>query len=167
MNVLKLNIFSNLLASLVLLFTPFAMVQAEDAAKGEVGLVTCEYIPGSKVNLLIHSSASFNCVFDHGGVKDYYDGEAGIGLGLDLQWTDQSTMTYTVMASTGMDRDWSTALTGTYTGGKASAAFGVGLGAAVLIGGGDESVALVPLAIEGGTGLGAAAGIGYLSLQNK
>ena len=161
-----MNIFPGLLVSLVLILTPLAVVQADDA-KGEVGVITCKYIPGSKVNLLIHSSASFNCIFDHGGVQDAYDGEAGIGLGLDLQWTDQSTMAYTVMSSTGQDKDWSTALNGTYTGGKASAAFGVQLGAAALIGGGDDSVGLVPLALEGGTGLGAAAGIGYLSLQNK
>lgn len=166
MKALKMNIFSGLLVSLVLILTPFAEVQADDA-KGEVGVITCKYIPGSKVNLLIHSSASFNCVFDHGGVQDAYNGEAGIGLGLDLQWTDQSTMAYTVMSSTGVDKDWSTALNGTYTGGKASAAFGVQLGAAALIGGGDDSVGLVPLALEGGTGFGAAAGIGYLSLKNK
>lgn len=166
MKALNMNIFSGLLVSLVLILSPFTMVQADDA-KGEVGIITCKYIPGSKVNLLIHSSASFNCVFEHSGVKDSYDGEAGIGLGLDLQWTDQSTMAYTVMSSTGTDKDWSTALNGTYTGGKASAAFGVGLGAAVLIGGGDDSIGLVPLAVESGTGLGATAGIGYLSLQNK
>lgn len=166
MKALNMNIFSGLLVSLVLILTPFAEVQADDA-KGEVGVITCKYIPGSKVNLLIHSSASFNCVFDHGGVQDAYNGEAGIGLGLDLQWTDQSTMAYTVMSSTGVDKDWSTALNGTYTGGKASAAFGVQLGAAALIGGGDDSVGLVPLALEGGTGFGAAAGIGYLSLKNK
>ena len=166
MKVLNMNNFKSLLACLVLVFAPIAMVQAEDA-KGEIGVVKCDYIPGSKVNLLIHSSASFNCVFEHGGVKDHYDGEAGIGLGLDLQWTEQSTMAYTVMASTGMDTDWSVALNGTYTGGKASAAFGVGLGAAVLIGGGDDGIALVPLAIEVGTGLGATAGVGYISLKAK
>ena len=161
-----IKIFTSLIASLVLVCAPFTVAHADDA-KGEIGVVTCKYIPGSKVNLLIHSSASFNCVFDHGGVQEAYDGEAGIGLGLDLQWTDQSTMAYTVMASTGKDIDWSTALTGTYTGGKASAAFGIQLGAAALIGGSNDSIALVPLALEGGTGLGAAAGIGYLSLQNK
>jgi len=164
MKVLNIKSFSFLLASMVIAYTPYA--SAEDA-KGAVGIVTCEYIPGSKVNLLIHSSASFNCVFEHGGVKDYYNGEAGIGLGLDLQWTDQSTMAYSVMSSTGENVDWGVALNGTYTGGKASAAFGVGLGAAVLIGGGNDSVGLVPLAIEGGTGLGAAAGLGYLSLQAR
>lgn len=161
-----IKIFTSLLASIVLVCLPFTVANADDA-KGEIGVVTCKYIPGSKVNLLIHSSASFNCVFDHGGVQEAYNGEAGIGLGLDLQWTDQSTMAYTVMASTGQSIDWSTALNGTYTGGKASAAFGVQLGAAALIGGSNDSIALVPLALEGGTGLGAAAGIGYLSLQNK
>ncbi len=166
MKVINMNKSLSLLVSLVLVFTPITMVQAEEA-KGEIGVVTCDYIPGSKVNLLIHSSASFNCVFAHGGVKDYYDGEAGIGLGLDLQWTTQSTMSYTVMASTGKNVDWSVGLNGTYSGGKASAAFGVGLGAAVLIGGGDDSVALVPLAIETGQGFGATAGLGYLSLKGK
>jgi len=168
METLNMNNFTSLLASLVMVFAPIAMVQAEEeAAKGAAGVITCTYIKGTKVNLLIHSSASFDCVFEHGGVTDYYDGEAGIGLGLDLQWTDQSTMAYTVMVSTGQDTDWSVALNGTYTGGKVSAAFGVGLGAAVLIGGGEDSIGLVPIALEGGTGLGATAGIGYLSLRAK
>lgn len=169
MKALNINKITSILLSLIFVLTPVAMVQAGESseAKGEIGVVTCDYIPGSKVNLLIFSSASFNCVFKHGGVKDYYDGEAGIRLGLDLQWTDQSTMSYTVMVSTGKDIDWSQALTGTYTGGKASAAFGVGLGAAVLIGGSSDSVALVPLAIEAGTGFGATAGLGYLSLKSK
>lgn len=167
MKVLLVKIFSFLLATLALVFTPFAASADDASAKGEVGVVTCKYIPGSKVNLLIHSSASFDCVFEHGGVKDYYNGEAGIGLGLDLQWTDQSTMAYSVISSTGQGTDWSVALNGTYTGGKASAAAGVGVGAAVLIGGGDNSVSLVPLALEGGTGFGATAGLGYLSLQAK
>ena len=169
MKALNINKITTILLSLIFVLTPVAMVQAGESseAKGEIGVVTCDYIPGSKVNLLIFSSASFNCVFKHGGVKDYYDGESGIRLGLDLQWTDQSTMSYTVMVSTGKDIDWSQALTGTYTGGKASVAFGVGLGAAVLIGGSADSVALVPLAIEAGTGFGATAGLGYLSLKSK
>jgi hypothetical protein len=37
----------------------------------------------------------------------------------------------------------------------------------VLIGGSNDSVGLVPLAIEGSTGVGATAGIGYLSLKAK
>jgi len=152
--------------SLILVLAPAAVVQAGEA-KGEVGVVTCDFIPGTKVNMLLFSTSDFNCVFKHGGVEDHYDGEAGIRFGVDLQWSATSTMSYTVMASTGKDIDWSQALTGTYTGGKASAAFGVGLGAAVLIGGSSDSVALVPIAIEGSTGVGATAGLGFLSLKGK
>lgn len=167
MKVLNTKVFPGLLSVIVLTCSPFAILQAEEGAKNEVGVVTCEYIPGTKTNLLIHSSASFDCVFKHGGVEDHYEGEAGIRLGLDLEWTQQSKMSYSVVASTKRDLDWSTALNGTYTGGKASAAFGVKLGAAALVGGSNDSIALVPLAVETGTGAGAAAGIGYLSLRNK
>ena len=166
MKALRINKVTSFLLSLIFVLTPVAMVQAGEA-KGEVGVVTCEFIPGSKTNMLLCSSADFNCVFKHDGVEDHYDGEAGIRLGLDLQWNNTSTMAYTVMASTQKDIDWSQALTGTYTGGKATAAFGVGLGAAVLIGGSSDSVGLVPLALEAGTGAGASAGIGFLSLKGK
>ena len=162
----NLKIKTSLLVLFAFLIAPVTVVHAE-GAKAEIGILTCEYIPGSKVNLLIHSSASFNCVFEHGGKKESYDGEAGIGLGLDLQWTETSTMSYSVMATTGENTDWSVALNGTYTGGKASAAFGVGVGAAVLIGGSNDAVGLVPLAVEGSTGVGASAGVGYVSLKNK
>jgi len=166
MKALHINKVTSFLLSLIFVLTPVAMLQAGEA-KGEVGVVTCEFIPGSKTNMLLFSSADFNCVFKHDGVEDHYDGEAGIRLGLDLQWSATSTMSYTVMASTQKNIDWSQALTGTYTGGKASAAFGVGLGAAVLIGGSSDSVALVPIAIEAGTGVGATAGLGFLSLKGK
>ncbi|MCG8379476.1 MAG: DUF992 domain-containing protein [Proteobacteria bacterium] len=165
MNVLNNKLFNSLLALLILVSTPVTLVKAD--AKGEVGILTCDYIEGSKVNLLIHSSASFNCVFEHSGEKEPYDGEAGIGLGLDLQWTNTSKIAYSVIATTGASIDWSTALNGTYTGGKASAALGVGVGAAVLIGGDNDNIGLVPLALEGSTGIGASAGVGYVSLKAK
>ena len=159
----KLYLFTSLISLAFL--SPITM--AESNAKGEIGIVTCKYIEGSKVNLLIHSSAAFDCSFEHDGGVSLYNGEAGIALGLDLQWNTKSTMKYSVLASTGAKQDWATALNGTYTGGKASAALGVGAGAAVLIGGSNDSVGLVPLAIEGSEGVGASAGLGYLTLQNK
>jgi len=42
---------------------------------------------------------------------------------------------------------------------------GVGVGAAMLIGGGEKNVSLIPIALEGNTGLGAAAEIGCMSLK--
>jgi len=166
MKVLIMNNIVSLLTLFVLLLAPVTLVQAE-GSKVKIGVVTCDYIPGTKVYLIIHSSASFNCVFHHGNVKNLYAGEAGISFGLDLLWTEQLTMSYAIMALTGKDIDWSTALNGTYRGGKISAAVGVGVGVAALIGGSRDGIGLVPLAIEGGTGFGATAGLGYLTLKNK
>src|SRR5690242_6838363 len=45
--------------------------------------------------------------------------------------------------------------------------FGVGLGANVLIGGLDKSIALQPLSVEGNRGLNVAAGIGAISLKSS
>ena len=57
------------------------------------------------------------------------------------------------------------ALEGRYGGVTAGATIGVGLGANVLLGGFDQSIALQPLSVEGNTGLNLAAGIGAMRLQ--
>jgi uncharacterized protein DUF992 len=59
------------------------------------------------------------------------------------------------------------ALQGDYAGATASATVGVGLGANVLIGGLDKSIALQPLSVEGNRGLNVAAGIGAISLKSS
>jgi hypothetical protein len=56
------------------------------------------------------------------------------------------------------------ALAGSYAGTTASATVGVGLGANVLIGGSNNTIALQPLSIEGNTGLNVAAGIAAITL---
>ena len=57
------------------------------------------------------------------------------------------------------------ALEGDYAGATASATVGVGLGANVLIGGLDKSIALQPLSVSGNTGLNIAAGVGVITLK--
>jgi hypothetical protein len=57
------------------------------------------------------------------------------------------------------------ALAGHYGGVTAGATLGVGLGANVLIGGLDRSVALQPVSIEGTTGLEVTAGVGGMTLE--
>jgi hypothetical protein len=57
------------------------------------------------------------------------------------------------------------ALEGSYGGVSASATVGVGVGANVLIGGFEKSIALQPISIEGNTGLNVAAGIGAINLK--
>jgi hypothetical protein len=58
------------------------------------------------------------------------------------------------------------ALEGDYGGATAGAAVGVGVGANVLLGGLDKSIALQPLSVEGTKGLNVAAGIGAISLRS-
>jgi hypothetical protein len=57
------------------------------------------------------------------------------------------------------------ALSGTYVGGSAEATIGVGLGANVLVGGSDRTIALQPLSIQGQTGLNLAAGVTEIQLS--
>jgi hypothetical protein len=56
-------------------------------------------------------------------------------------------------------------LTGTYVGASAEASIAAGLGANVLVGGSNRSVALQPLSVQGQIGLNIAAGVGSLELH--
>ncbi len=57
------------------------------------------------------------------------------------------------------------ALAGTYAGATAEATIAVGLGANVLVGGSNRTVALQPLSVTGQTGLNLAAGVASLTLR--
>ena len=93
-----------------------------------------------------------------------YRGETGIGIGFDLSWSRQEEIIFAVLMAATDTRIGSYALSGTYVGGKASATFGLGVGAAALIGGGGNNVSLQPFAVEGSSGLGVAGGLSYLTL---
>jgi hypothetical protein len=56
-------------------------------------------------------------------------------------------------------------LAGRYTGASAEATVAAGLGANVLVGGGNGGVTLQPLSVQGQTGLNLAAGIGSLNIK--
>ena len=56
-------------------------------------------------------------------------------------------------------------LAGTYTGATAEVSVAAGLGANVLVGGSNRTVALQPLSVQGQVGLDIAAGIGQLELH--
>jgi hypothetical protein len=131
-----------------------------------IGVLVCEAIPGSGYNLLITSKVDIKCTFqDPEGNKEYYVGETGIGLGVDLGFKSRSRIAFTVISMTSDYKIGSYALAGKYVGGKASAALGVGGGVAVLVGGGAKNFSLQPLALEGCEGVNVAAGLGYRYLE--
>ena len=148
---------------------PLVVGGALDPAHAQVGveasILTCSSVPGTKRNLLIHSTQQVTCVFESAdGSTGRYRSETGIGFGIDFQLESDETLAYTVLSGTS-DRSKPT-LAGRYVGAEASVEAGVGGTAAVLIGGGDGSLTLQPLALGVRTGgAGVSAGIGYLYLE--
>jgi len=133
----------------------------------EAGVLSCHVVPGSRVNLLIRSTADVACTFENGGVTEEYEGETGIALGLDLSIRNNEKMVFTVFAATDDVTPGAKALGGKYVGGQVSAAAGLGLGAKALIGGGAKNIGLQPIALESSTGIGIAGGLGFLYIEPK
>lgn len=159
------------LAKLCILAAAAALIgiSANVHAQGgiELGVITCSVIPGSRVNLLIRSTADVECVFNNQGTEEHYVGETGIALGLDLSFKGDEKIAFTVIAVAEDARPGAHALAGKYVGAEISATVGIGLGLKALVGGGDNNISLQPLALETSTGLGASGGLGFLYLEAK
>ena len=84
-------------------------------------------------------------------------------IGFDIGLTAGGIIVWTVFADTNR---YVGMLAGKYVGATAEVSFAAGLGANVLIGGLDKSIALQPLSVEGNKGLNVAAGIGAISLKS-
>lgn len=154
-----------LAACLGLLFAGLAASGPAHAQEGvRIGVLKCKTIPGTQVQMVIHSSVGLSCVFETPNGTEKYKGESGIGLGVDLSWDRVESIAYAVISATKDYKMGSYSLTGEFFGAKASATAGVGAGAAVLVGGGKRNVTLQPLALETNTGVGVAGGVGYLFL---
>ncbi len=83
-------------------------------------------------------------------------------VGLDVGVTGGGAILWAVFAGTNR---YAGMLTGTYVGATAEASIAAGLGANVLVGGSNRSVALQPLSVQGQIGLNIAAGVGSLELH--
>jgi len=160
---LAIRSFAVAVAALITLLP--AVSSADEQAGVQIGLLSCEVVPGSRVNLLIRSTADVTCTYDNQGTLERYKGEAGIALGLDLSFKTEEKFGFAVIAASSDVRPGAYALAGKYVGGQASAAAGVGVGAKVLVGGGEKNFSLQPVGLEGSVGAGASAGIGFLYIE--
>ena len=131
----------------------------------EVGLLTCSVVPGSRVNLVVRSTADVICQYTKGGAAENYVGETGIALGIDLSFRQDEKMAFTVLSASADIAPGSNALAGKYIGGEISAAAGLGLGAKALFGGGAKNVGLQPVALASSKGLGASGGLSFLYIE--
>jgi len=148
------------------LFIAAPTFAGESTAGTKIGILTCNVIPDTGYNLLIHSVQDITCTYDatDKSSTEHYIGETGVGLGIDFQYDEARQLVFAVFATD--TKQGSYKLTGKYIGAGASASVGVGVGAQVLVGGGDKSISLQPV-IEASKGVGATAGVKYLYLQKK
>jgi outer membrane protein OmpA-like peptidoglycan-associated protein len=136
------------------------------AADTKVGGLNCHTIEGTGLNLIFHSSTDVRCTFkDDAGSEQWYMGETGMALGIDLKWNKAQNIYLGVLSSTREFAPEGDFLTGGYAGAKAEAAVGAGAGVQVLLGGSGDTIALQP-AVETSEGVGVAAGLGYLDLKS-
>ena len=126
-----------------------------------VGVLKCD-VAGGK-GFIFGSTRDIDCHFSPAGKApvESYKGEIHT-YGIDIGYIKSGVMIWTVLApSTNVKTG---ALAGTYVGATASAAAGAGLGANILVGGGN-SFALQPFSISGQEGINIAAGLAKLSLK--
>jgi hypothetical protein len=127
----------------------------------KIGVLTCHVESGW--GYVLGSSKDMHCDYhpNHGDVDRYVGSISKFGV--DIGYTSSETILWNVVAPSSDIRTG--ALQGDYAGATASATVGAGVGAHVLLGGFDKSIALQPLSVEGNTGLDVAAGVGAMSLQ--
>ena len=131
------------------------------ANRTKVGTLTCDISGG--IGLIITSKKDLTCMFtpSQPGPREVYVGSI-TKFGLDLGATAGGEMVWAVYAPT--NRKFG-ALAGNYGGATAEATVGAGLGANVLVGGSDRTVALQPVSVQGQAGLNVAAGVADLQLR--
>lgn len=144
-------------ASLLALGLLALPAHAEGGVK--LGMLVCD-VSGS-VGLILGGTESASCSFQGPNGVEYYKGRI-TQVGLDIGVTAGAVMSWAVFAPGQVGRG---ALAGDYAGATADAAFAVGLGANVLVGGSQNTIALQPLSVEGQAGVNIAAGLANFQLQ--
>jgi len=132
------------------------------AQQTKVGVLTC--YTSARVGLIVGSTQKLACTFtpELGPVPEHYLGTIN-RIGPDIGVTAGGVLTWAVIAPTS---SWLMrgALAGEYVGASGDASVVLGVGANVLVGGSNRSVALQPLSVEGQIGLNVALGVSGLTL---
>jgi hypothetical protein len=141
-----------------------AAVSADPAAAQRVraGVLTCDVSGG--IGLIIGSQKQVSCVYAPdapGAPQDFYTGSI-TKFGLDLGVTGASVMVWGVFSDTIGGPGF---LAGDYVGATGEATVAAGLGANVLVGGSNRTVALQPVSVTGQVGLNLAVGVADLHLR--
>ncbi|MGF7161111.1 hypothetical protein FHS85_002746 [Rhodoligotrophos appendicifer] len=126
----------------------------------EAGMLTCQVAGGA--GFIFGSSKALTCTFEGQGFREVYTGSID-KFGVDLGFTAASVIAWGVLSPT--SNMGPGALAGTYSGVSGEATVGAGLGANVLLGGSNQSIALQPVSVQAQSGLNVAAGVTSITLQ--
>jgi len=151
--------FATALIAAATLATVAATSASAQGRRVQVGELDCSL--SSSVGMVVTSQRNVSCFFHSGNAPQAAYVGTLTRLGLDIGITSGGKMVWTVFVNT--DR-YNGTLAGSYVGATAEAAVAIGLGANVLIGGNNDSVALQPLSVQSTTGFNIAAGVSQLNL---
>ena len=137
-----------------------ASVDPAAAQQIRAGVLNCDVSAG--IGLIIGSQKQVSCMYqpELPGPQEAYVGSF-TKFGLDIGATGGGVLIWGVYASSMPGPGF---LAGNYFGATADVTVAAGLGANVLVGGSNRTVALQPLSVSSQTGLNVAVGIGDLSL---
>ena len=146
---------------LVALALAVASLDPAAAQRLRSGLLDCDVSGG--FGWIIGSQKSVDCVFtpDRPGPQEFCVGTIS-KFGLDIGATAAGRMVWGVYMETTAGRG---SVAGEYVGATGEVTIAVGLGANVLVGGSDRTVALQPLSVTGQAGLNLAIGVADLYLR--
>lgn len=128
----------------------------------QAGVLNCDVSGG--LGLILGSQKDVTCQFlpaDSNSPREVYVGVIN-KFGLDIGVTAKGQMVWNVFAPTSRPV---AALAGDYVGAGAEATVAVGLGANVLVGGNNRTIALQPVSVQAQEGLNVAAGVTELRLR--
>jgi len=144
----------------VLMIVPPAAGQTPSGTK--VGMLACTLSPS--IGFIVGSRQTMACRFTPDGP---FPPEAYVGtittVGLDIGFTAGGALAWAVFAPTAGPPPG--ALAGDYVGATGEASAVVGVGANVLFGGSNRTIALQPVSVEGQVGLNLALGVSGLALR--
>ena len=143
--------------------TAFALAAPAAEAATQAGILSCSL--EGRTNAIVYSEAEYRCELKSSSdavTSGVYTAKIK-SIGVDLTWTADEVLGWAVLTVT--DAAAGGQIDGDYFGAGADAAVGLGVGADVLVGGGDNAFALQPFALSGQTGIGLAAGVKELSLS--
>ena len=131
-----------------------------NAQRVKAGVLTCDVSAG--IGLIVGSQRQVACVFapELPGPEESYFGSI-TKFGLDIGATGGGVMVWAVFAAGGGPGF----LAGDYVGATADVTIAVGLGANVLVGGSDRTVALQPVSVSSQIGFNLAIGVADLQLR--